>query len=570
MLLPLLRNTIGIDARKANIRRLLALIAERIEAFPATPAPINNGPLALEEEPNDNELEQQEEEDIDQEPARLEAEAEAIARDIALDRELIVPVDEPVDEEEAEQIAALERQFLGTPLEEQERGPATEEPDVFFDPENRPATASTLDEHFDAPIHAILAEARPLLKKIHLIKDVLDIEHAGLTELIRQKNQVNELKTHLINAKELIRAIDRNQPALNALNLIRANQDRIEALLEQISEPEREAWLRRVIQLETPTPIIPTGLQSAGGWLRGATTRAYRNFVPARWQQTVNNYTPASADEQHKAALRSLAENYIIALSGRFDEAGQVLTLGRLGILENEIDNTINQLASEAPYIKILLKHATITKLTALCAANRTGNSVLSAHIDLINHIITTRNRLNDIRGLNTTIDTFISNHDSFLVGISLFLSHYLGSLFKTSSAERIDKARTMKKQVEKWQEDCQIELNRGVDTIRRTPIISGAVKTEFLRQVTSLLSERAPEEEPPVPAVAAPLEDDHPAHMPMSGEGPATTRVRLVPGQNNIISGFETVRTLFSRFAPPPPPPLPAAEATVGRVIVM
>lgn len=528
--LTLLNNTIGIDTRKLRIDNLLAQIAEKIVAFPTPPTPVLiDASMGAADEMDEDEQEQFEEEIIEEEEDEEAAiiEAEAIERDRALDIAFLAA---PADEDESQEETLLGASAGEEEVEDEDEffecidysptppdivvdaPPEADEPaevaepglDVFFGPENRPAPPPTLNTHFDASILDILAEEHSLLEKIPRIKAALDVVNTGLTELIRQKNKANTLQAHIENANEIIRTVNRDRATLHALDLINANRLNINALIEQSPALEQDAWRRRIAQIETPTPVVPTRLVGTTRTVVSFVTNMYRRVVPTRAQQIVNGFIPISADEQHKTALKTLAQNRIRAINGRFTSAGQQLTMGELGTLENEMALTINALAGETHSVKALLKHATITELEVLDAANRKVHGLMSAYEGLINHITTTRDRLNSMKGLNTAIDRFILDYDSFFVTVSLFLSHYLSSIFKTDTADKIDKARTMKKEVEKWQSDCQTELNKDIDTIRSNPDISVAVKTEFLNKVTSLLSEAAP----PEPA-ATPLAED-------------------------------------------------------------
>lgn len=604
-LLSLVKSIIGIDSKKVRIDDLLAQIAEKIAAFPAPPAPILiDAIIGSADQMVEDKLEQVEEED-DEEAAAIR-DAEAIERERQRDLAfLALPADEDEDEFlECINDSATPPEIIAPP--ERDAPPEAEEVaeaaepllEVFFDPENQPTPAPTLSSHFDAEILDILAEEHPLLEKISHITAALERVNTGLTELIRQKNKANTLQTHVQNANEIIRAVNRDSAALNALDLVNTNRLNISALIEQSPELEQEAWHRRILQLETPTPVIPARLVGTTQTVVSLVTNMYRTVVPTRAQQMVNGLIPTSADEQCKEELKTLAKNRIRAINGHFNAAGQQLVIGELDTLENEMGLTINALAGETHPIKALLKHATITELEALCTANRKVHDLMSAYEGVINHITATRDRLNSIKGLDATIDNFILNYDSFLVAVSLFLSHYLGSIFKTDAADKIDKARTMKKEVETWQTDCQTELSKDIDTISRNPDISATVKTAFLNKIAALLDQVTPSElattplnadtiiedttvEPPAgeaPNQAAALPDEGliAPNLVVDAEAtdtPAAPNVVAVSSlQKPIITAFDTVQTLFNRLAPPPvtPPPRAVVETPAQRVIVI
>ncbi len=508
--------TINIELRKGQLTQLLGQIATKIEEFPIV-APMLDLDAA---------------EDEEDAPLDLEEEAPPPADNVPPTAD---NVPTPAENEEDEYFD------LTTPAEYEE--------DEYFDL----PTPITLREHFDAQALTILsAEEHNLPEKIRRIQGALELTNTGLTQLIEQKNSRNELITQQSPARTIIDAIaennDRRTGKQSASDLIRANQPSVDELLRQIPEDELAAWEALQIQL---APAPRNGVFTAAANL-------YRR-LPESAQERINVYFVPASEDQLAVALDNLAKRQFRALRGEREAA------------ERLMDTTINQLAGNTHPAKELLKNATITELQRLSRINQAAQGVITEYARLVNHIVTTQQKLRDANGLDVHLDAFIVNYNSILVTISLFLSHYLGSFFKTDTADKIDKARTMKNNVRQWKEDYEAELQRDINDISSNPRISTSVKTAFVESVNSLRT--APNL--PVIALTAAGADlpaeiaDHPAEV--AGLPVVVEPIAIVQPQTTKIGrDFELVQTLFNRLTPPPPPVEQVDPAPPIRGIVM
>ncbi len=453
-----------------------------------------------------------------------------IEPDRALPIALQLPLDANIDRTVEEGDESEDGDFFDAELPRDLPPPEEDEDERFETPPPPPPITlqSCLDER---PIDILAIQELSLLDKIGQIKVFLNEVHAGLELLKQKKQQESALGDQIKHAQIIFEAVERNDQQgrrQDARDLIRSHQESLANLLANANAEEREEWdsIYAAITPSASYTKAKAGLREMSNY----TTSLFRKVTSTRVQQRVTDLFPETPDSVCKQALRNLAQNRIMALRGRFDENRSRLLNGRLDELEGEINSCLNQLCGANIEAKELFKNAFISDIEELMRKNRLALQVLAALEPLITRIATKQGKLKECLGVNEAIDAFILEYDSIFVTLSLFLSHYISSIFKTDTADKIDQARVMKGQVVQWEIDYQDEVDKDIDTIRKNQHINS------LKQglVTQLLT---------------------PPNQPL-GDQPAPPET--------FLAKFELVDTLFKRVQPPQLPAPPQQTQTL------
>jgi len=358
---------------------------------------------------------------------------------------------------------------------------------------------ATLRAYFDEQYLAILSTDGPSLREnIGRIKASLEEKNRRIVTLNGQKQVEDDLNTLFHDAQKIINKITKNitqHERSTALELIEAHRAHIEFFRVSVPELCRVEW----------------DFQEAGARQVVARSKAWLSKITTR----IINSAQGTTDTSHKQAIIQLANNYLLTLRSPPPKKGKI------DRLQDEIDETINLLAGDSRTAARLLKGSTSHNLTALISENESMIRVLNDFEPFIARIEENQRRLRELTGLNSNLDAFIADYDGFFVKLSILLSYYISSIFKTNTADKIEKARTMVREVKGWERDCQEIDTNEKEKIRRGQGISDAIKAGLINKLTPVLGQHEPE--------------------------PA-------PVENNLFLKFHLVNTMFRNMRPQPP----------------
>lgn len=425
--------------------------------------------------------------------------------------------------------------------------------DALLDADESPITvadissddvSSTFDDICDDQSVAILTTTGLSIKaKVEQLKLSLDLTYQRLTQLIEKKKQVNALELDYSNVQAIEGACKEDR---NASDIVKENVQTYRLLLELYPD-----------QAETLTPKLEQ-LDNQG------ISETVVFVVKGLFTQ---NTTPSIGDEC-KEALQKLAHTHIEALRGQFNADGTRRSDGELDRLERDIEEITSLLADGHSAVKSSLKNTSIAILEqSLLPTNRSKQGVIVMYEGLVNTILEHRNKLKKLEGLDQTVDAFIATYDSFLVTISLFLARYLGSFFKTNTADKIEQARSMKDQISQFKNGFEAVCQTSLDAIKNNKEISQSIKNELATQLNLPMNDDEPPEPMTSPGEAIPLEAR--AVSPDEPSAPVTeAEVTPVVPPRKIDSEFAEILKRFRFFSPVQPPEQPNSPPSRSIVI--
>lgn len=405
-----------------------------------------------------------------------------------------------------------------------------EDTDEFYDAVSEQPAPITLEAHFDALSLAVLTNVEGTLQdKIQRLKTSLDHTRDRLHQLIRQKTEA----TTLINQFNLATKIDIVCGAETyAHDIVSKNKDDIDRFLILMASEEQDLWNQRLGK------ITPPNLQEIATHKLVTTAKQVIGWMPeSNLVDTAKSSIPM-INSEFKKALQGLAHTHLQELCGTFDRDANQLSTGTLDDLKATIETNINELANGKGEVMSLLQTTPLIKLHELITKIDTSKTVITEYEALVNRITETRTKLKTAVGIDAEIDIFLSNYDSFLVRLSLFVSHYLGSFFKTATADKIDNVSVIKTQIRESTIQLETTFEETLNSIKNNQQISETIKAEFVAKLEASFEE-APAQELDVQANAPELQ---------------VPEIQQAAAQPKIDREFNTIRERFTLFAPPAP----------------
>jgi hypothetical protein len=166
------------------------------------------------------------------------------------------------------------------------------------------------------------------------------------------------------------------------------------------------------------------------------------------------------------------------AIVGTCSDKGQPITTGEIQILERQINHTVQILAGENNELRQLFIKASNPELSQLSERMQATSELMNTMAELIDTIKNNQITLKKAKMIDAKLDDFILQHDGILVTISLILSHYIHSFFKTDTATKIESARLMKEELSRIKLTYQTNINDSKLNIQNSPIIPALKET--------------------------------------------------------------------------------------------
>lgn len=414
-----------------------------------------------------------------------------------------------------------------------------EDSDEFYDAVSEQPTPITLEEHFDALSFDVLTNAEGTLQnKIQCLKMSLAQTCNRLNQLIEQKTKATKLGEQF-NLATKIDLLCKTETY--AHDIVGKNKDDINTFLMLMPAEEQDTWRQRLEK------IAPPDLKAVTTHKLGTSAKQVMNWMPeSNLVNTAKSHIPI-IDKEFKTELQALAHAHMQKLYGTFNEDTRQLSTGALDDLKAAIDTSIKALASENDEVMSLLQNTPLTKLNELITKININQTVITEYEVLVNLITETRAKLKTTVGIDADIDIFLSNYDSFLVRLSLFVSHYLGSFFKTATADKIDKVSVIKTQIHESKIQLQTRFEDALNSIKNNQQISETIKATFVAKLEASLEE-APAQEP--------------------AAEPRVPEIQQATAQSKIDKEFHNICNRFTLFAPPAPvDEIPASPLVAQRV---
>lgn len=254
-----------------------------------------------------------------------------------------------------------------------------------------------------------------------------------------------------------------------ALELINEHSEPYNLLLSSINSKQRVSLQLIVEQLKSPSTIqgLKSNLLYGMSWLTSLTTVAYRNIAPQGVQDLVAALTPETLDSKCKSTLKEFIEQHLMYLKTQ------------LAILAQDSDEACDTLTSGNAEFRKLLFNETSDNLELVVKANNASQNALHEYIRVSAKVRENSKFITQFRNTHTSLTLFITAHDGFLVSLSNFFSRF-SSLFKTETAEMIDRARDLQLKLHHFETKYEKEVMESVSALENIPDLSKDIKQNF------------------------------------------------------------------------------------------
>ncbi len=393
--------------------------------------------------------------------------------------------------------------------------------------ENEPhPVPRTFNQFIDAQCLNLLEQQGPTLaEKIAQVRTWLADVRTNLTALLAEKTQAVDLHQQLKHAITMLLAINTNEQQIigkqYATELINKNRASFNNLLAHATTQEQQGWERRLERLEHPGLLQQATKvsQYALSWATLLPTLAYRTFAPKSFVSWVSDHSFSTFDSECKLRLKALAEARVSSLHDALTASATIK------------ERLADLLVANDPTVKPQILAASTAKLSEILATTNEIYQVITDYEALSIHIMHNQEKLQEIRGLNETVDSFITMHDGFFVKLSLFLAK-IHSLFKTDTAAKVEEVHTIKAALQHLKNQYELAVTDGMEEISQSPVLSPPLKEAVVAKLTP-----APSPEPEAP------------HLP-----------------RNIITAFNLVKTTFNRHIAHPEDSIPMVDENSSR----
>ena len=374
----------------------------------------------------------------------------------------------------------------------------------------QPTGPKTIEAFYDAHFLEIVTNTTGSLpEKLAQVSSHLNRSQEVISELIAAKARTESIQLEIDRVLRLSDAIDQNEQKVigkkYAFALINDHRTSFNELLSHATEDEKADWQARLTQMESPdrTRFTKDIAQYTLSWVTFLPTAAYRMLAPQSLKNRLDGYFSLSTfDGECKVKLRLLA-------------AARLAELQDPRIASNTAKESIaTQLAEDNPPIKALFLAATTQQLEELVATHRKIQQIVADYAAFCTLVSTNQEKLNQARGLNIQLDTFINTHNSFWVQLSLFFSK-ISELFITADAAKVQAVQAMKSKLTILEKNYENSVTEGLKEISGNTTISTEIRA-------SILSQLSPTQHPAV--------------------------IALRP--KNIITDYQLVKTMFSELS--------------------
>ncbi|MCX7117369.1 MAG: hypothetical protein NTW94_05620 [Legionellales bacterium] len=374
-----------------------------------------------------------------------------------------------------------------------------------------PTTTAMLsvDNYFDTSHLNLFTADLPLPEKFEQLKTHLIRIRAIISALMTEKTNDESLQIQIKHSLQVLHAIDTNESKLvrkqSLRELIHQNRDSIDVLVSHASALGQREWSIQLNELTSRSAHQQAAdmVFSLLSWVTWFPTAAIKVVTPKSVQDWVILHMPTTSEGDIQSKLRNLA-------------------VTRLHTLQNTLASStgkkariIHPLAEDSPSIKALLLQATTHQLQGLLDKNLKINQLFIDYETFSTTIIQNRKRLRVVEGLNTQIDEFIQNHNTFFVRLSLYVSNLcsLFSIFKTEMAAKIEDIEKMSVELQTLKSRYEQTVTTNIASIMQHPSASLRIKRTMLDLI------------------------------------PSETRVAKTPVIKDTLTAFSLVKTTFHRL---------------------
>lgn len=338
----------------------------------------------------------------------------------------------------------------------------------------------TIQDHFNTRYFKVLHDNPLLDKKFKILIDTMDEVTRFLPDLIENRKKKEELESKIRSVMALQDALVENEELVSgrlySLELIEKNKACFEVLIASTSGKNQHV-IDQLNAIKSPSAIenIVTSSLYVMSSASTVLTLPYRYVTPLKMQGLVSAALPTTRDSDFKIQLNQLASDCLKELHEQVDQKNQ------------QIGSLVSQLANQQNDLIPLIANESVSELEQLLLANKEAKKTAIAFQKLMVSVKTKSSSLQQMKHFSRTLDIFITSHDGFWVKLSNFFAQFL-SIFKSSTAEMIDKSREMQEELSSKVNALEEEIKHGTQTIETNSLISTEVtkglKDEFYNEL--------------------------------------------------------------------------------------